>query len=110
MYSKILHNSIAIILIVVFQLPSWMQFEHSFHEHKEVKVCDATGYTKHIHQVLDTNCNFLHHPVNFTFTLDKAVFELPIKIDLYNFVAQFVSSFSQQIIPFAHLRAPPFLF
>lgn len=110
MYTKALHSIATIILVIIFQLPSWMQLEHSFHDHNHIYICDATGATKHIHLQSNENCSFLHQALNYNFTFETPDLELPIIIDQYKVSYLITSSFSLQILPFTKLRAPPFSF
>jgi len=110
LHKKVLHSIISFLLVIIFQLPSWMQLAHSFEDHDHIHLCDATGATKHIHQKSTENCSFLHQPVNYNFTFEIPYFKLSQRIDNHELYSLITSSFSLQITPFKQLRAPPFHF
>ena len=110
MYTKSLHSTIALLLVVTFKLPIWLQFEHSFHDHNHIHLCDAAGSTKHIHQQLDDNCSFQHQPVIYSFTFEITLFDFSFIANQYHISTLVASKLSLQKIIFTHLRAPPFIF
>ncbi len=110
LYSKIQHSILIIILIIVFQLPSWLQLAHSFQDHSHIHIYDTTGTTKHIHQQFDNNCGFQHQPVNYNFTFEIVLFDFSFSTNQYHISTLVASKLSLQKIVFTHLRAPPFIF
>ncbi len=110
MYSKSINSVIAVFFAIVFLIPSWMQFEHSFHKHEDTHFCYAKGSTKHIHQESNENCSFLHYVKDYNFTFEIPNFQLIKRIEDYVHNSLVASNFSLLPNLFKQLRAPPIHF
>lgn len=110
MYSKTIHSSIALLLVILFQLPTWLQFEHSFQEHDDIYASDNENNNNYLYQTNTNDCSFLHQQLNFNFTIDDSHFEFLNNCYYFPIKSKISSNFSLQFIPFAQLRAPPVMF
>jgi len=102
--SKSLHSVLALVFVLIWQLPGFVQFEHSFHSHERVSIdLDTTN----IHSQSDENCQILHDQFFFDFTFEVPVFSFSLKTMASARLVSLVKQFSSQVYLFSRLRAPP---
>ncbi len=107
MYKKTLHTVFSLFLVVLFQLPTWIQFEHSFHKHDSIHICDAKGSDRHIHNAVADSCKELHKIVNPNLHLVTFNYQKTATLSLYEQLCIKTTNTSKQIILYSDLRAPP---
>jgi len=95
-------------LAVLLQLPLFFQLEHLI-DHEEIKHCDATGFTKHFHADDHNDCDFLHRDLSFHFTYSFYTNEFFSVSSFFAFIHALNNQIQEQLLPFATLRAPPFV-
>lgn len=109
MYSKFLHKVLAIFFVFAFQLPSLLQLEHSFKGHEHLHLCETIGDINVIHQESESDCDYLHIPIQFNFTFELFNVDLVNHSDQFPIVFHKALNLSLQNIGFNQLRAPPYL-
>lgn len=104
MFTKSLHSTIALAIILMWQLPSFIQLEHSFHSHEKISI-DLE--TTSIYPQSDNNCQVFHNQFFFDFTFELPVFKFRLTKLAYAELLSIVEQFSPKAYFFSRLRAPP---
>lgn len=107
MSKKVLHSIAALFLVLLFQMPTWTQFAHSFHEHDSIRICDAKDSEFHFHNAIDDSCTDLHKVINPNLLVP--VFEYPenVSVPFYEKLNLKSINTGKQLLLFSDLRAPP---